>query len=57
MLETPRIICSDCGGEMYKRPQVRGVLWSRFIEPSPAVKRHISTLSEQRGAYLERHHD
>lgn len=46
MLEAPRTWCPDCGEEMRKKPMAATVLWSRFIEPSPAVKHHLDHLEE-----------
>lgn len=50
MMETVQPFCPSCGEAMTKKPQVPTVLWSRFIEPSPAVKHHLDNLE----AYKER---
>lgn len=47
MLENPRVACPVCGKEMRRRPMRHNVLWSRFIEPSPAVKKHLDHISEK----------
>jgi hypothetical protein len=48
MFEAPRLVCAECGELLYKRPMAATVLWSRFIEPSPAVARHLKNVDRKR---------
>jgi hypothetical protein len=48
MLEDPRTWCAKCGAIMNRKPGLPNVLWSRFIEPSAAVKHHLAHLEEKR---------
>lgn len=47
--------CPACGAPMRKLFTVPNVAWSSFINPSPAVQRHLDTVSQQRDKFEERH--
>ena len=55
MLEAPRMICSVCGAEMFRRPQIVEFMKSSFRELSPEIKQHIQDVPRLRDEYEERH--
>ena len=58
MLFTGVHVCGICGAKMWRKPQAITVIWAGMKpstgEYSPAIKRHIETLDEQRDKFIER---
>ena len=54
MNEIVKPFCSVCGGSMWKKPQALNIKRSCFIEPSPAVRKHLETANQQRDQYREK---
>jgi hypothetical protein len=47
--------CLVCGGEMRRKFTAPNIKRSCFIEPSPAIKRHLDTVDERRDRFEEKY--
>lgn len=54
MGEVVRSWCPECGGQLRRKFTAPNVKWSSFIQPSPAVSRHLANVERSRDEYLQK---